>query len=130
MKHKRIAWVGGEHDFALRIGELRALQDARDAGPEEILNRLRIGTWRVDDVVQVIRWGLVGGGSKTPAEAAQLVTPLVDMHPLAHFKIVAQAVLFHAMTGPEDDAPGEAEGVETPAPENGGSAGSTGTEPS
>lgn len=129
MQSKRITWVGGEHDFALRIGELRALQDARDAGPEEILNRLRIGTWRVDDVIQVVRWGLVGGGM-TAKDAAQLVTPLVDLHPLAHFKIVAQAVLFHAMTGPEDDAPGEAEGVETPAPGNGDFQGSTGTEPS
>lgn len=129
MQSKRIAWVGGEHDFALRIAELRALQDARDAGPEQILNRLRFGEWRVDDVVQVIRWGLVGGGMSAK-DAAMLITPLIDLHPLSHFKLTALAIMFHAMTGPEDDPVGEAEGVETPAPKSGASQSSTGTEPS
>lgn len=127
MKPIKLAWVGGEHSFALRIGELRALQDAREAGPEEIFNRLRIGNWKIDDAIQVIRWGLAGGGMD-PSEAATLVTPLADLHPLVQFKLTALAIMQHALLGPQDDAPGEAEGVETPAPENGASRGSTATE--
>ncbi|MGR3376059.1 gene transfer agent family protein [Salipiger abyssi] len=124
MRSLRLIWAGGEHEFALPIGALRGLQGARDAGPEQILNRLRLGEWQIDDAVQVIRWGLHGAGMEA-GEAARLVTPLVDLHPLAQFKLTALAVLSHALFGPEDDPAGEAQGVVAAAPENGASHGST-----
>lgn len=127
MQSTRLAWVGGEHDFALRIGELRALQDATDAGPEELFNRLRLGNWRADDLIQVIRWGLVGGGSMTASNAGPMVTALVDLHPILQFKLTALAVLKHALLGSEDDPVGEAGGVTATAPENGASPKSTAT---
>jgi hypothetical protein len=106
-----LTWPGGAHPFRLRIGELRALQEATGAGPEELFNGLRTGRWRVDHLVQVLRWGLVGGGSKTASEAATLVTPLIDLHPLVEFKLAALAVLGHALLGADpEDAVGEPAG--------------------
>ncbi len=128
MDSLELSWVGGTHPFRLRLSELRALQDARNAGPEEIFNRFRIGNWRADDLIQVIRFGLVGGGTLSASEAATLVTPLVDLHPLSDFKLTALAILGHALFGPEDDQLGEGEGaLETP-PENGSSLSSSGQE--
>lgn len=126
MVSQRLTWVGGEHEFALPIAALRALQDARDAGPEQIFNRLRLGDWQIDDAVQVIRWGLHGAGMDA-GEAAKMVTPLVDLHPLAPFKLLALKILSHALFGPGDDPVGEARGVTATAPENGASRGSTET---
>lgn len=127
MQPLTLTWPGGEHRFALRIGELRGLQEARDAGPEEILNRLRAGTWRADDLIQPIRWGLVGGEGMRADEAARRVMEVFDLHPKAQFKLTAISILFHSMLGPEDDDVGKPEGAETTAPESGASAGSTET---
>lgn len=127
MRAVTLTWPGGEHPFALPIGALRALQEARDAGPEELLNRIRLGTWRVDDLTQVLRWGLVGGGAMDAAEAARLVTGLFDLHPAAQFKLAAFGVLEHALFGPADDPAGKPEGVKATRRESGVSRASTGT---
>lgn len=121
-----INWVGGEHHFALTIGGLRAVQDACDAGPMQVMMRLRAGHWRIDDLMSVIRHGLIGGGM-AEAEARKLVANLFDAHPLASFVITAQLILAAAVTGVKDDPVGEPEGAMSP-PENGGSASSTATE--
>jgi len=128
MEPVRLSWAGGEHGFALPLARLRALQDNCAAGPEEIFNRLRLGAWRVDDVIEPIRLGLIGGGLPE-SEAGPLVIRLVDQQELARLKLTAIAVLAHALFGPEDDLPGEGEGVETPAPESGDSPTSTETGP-
>lgn len=119
-------WAGGEHEFALRIGELRALQQNCDAGPEEVLNRIRLGTWKIDDLIEPIRLGLVGSGAMNGPEAGKFVTGLFDKHPKAEFKLTALAILAASLLGVEDDQPGEAEGADGPL-ENGSSAPSTAT---
>lgn len=119
-----LTWPGGSHPFRLRLGELRALQSARKAGPEEIYLRFHSGRWEADDLVQVIRWGLVGGGM-APDVAATLVTPLIDLHPLVQFKLTAQAVLAHALFQVEDDQVGEDRGATETPQENGASPNST-----
>lgn len=123
-----IVWLGGEHEFALDIGGLRALQGHCDAGPQQILNRLTTGHWRVDDVFQTIRLGLIGGGM-AQADANRLVDATFKSHKLMQFRPTAQAILVAALIGDPDDPVGEAEG-ETAPPENGGSATSTEPEPS
>lgn len=128
MRTGLIAWVGGEHDFALDIGALRALQKACDAGPEQILQRITTGRWRVDDLYETIRLGLIAAGEMTEREARDLVTRLFDQHPLMAFRLTAQAILIAALVGPEDDRLGEAMGA-PPPPENGSSAASTATGP-
>lgn len=122
-----LSWPGGRHTFALRIGELRELQDRLNAGPEEVFNRIRSGNWRVNDLVEVVRIGLVGGGMDRD-EAGRQIATLIDTTPLSEFKFVAIAALASAIIGYEDDPVGEAEGEQAP-PENGSSAPSMGQEP-
>lgn len=122
-----LTWPGGEHEFLLRIGEMRALQAACDAGPEEIFHRLGGTGWRIDDAFHTLRLGLIGAGMKE-REAAELVTRMFDAHPFKVFCPPARLVLLAALVGDPDDALGEAQG-ETAPPENGGSAASTAPEP-
>lgn len=103
-----LVWAGGEHAFHLGLGELRALQQRCDAGPAWVLTRLRGGHWQVDDVVQPIRFGLIGAGMPEPEARA-----LVDAHvvvPLGRFVLLAIAILAPAIVGEPDDPVGEAEG--------------------
>lgn len=126
-----IKWVGGEHDFALDIGALRAVQDACNAGPQEIVGRLLAGSWRVDDPLQVLRHGLIGGGM-LKAEAARLVENMANTHGLLRLVSTAQLVLSAALVGvPDDpvgDTSGEPDGVALKS-ESGSSAASTPQEP-
>lgn len=124
----QLQWVGGEHEFTLGIGQLRALQKACDAGPEQILSRIWAGNWLVDDLVEVIRLGLIGGGDVDAKDAGLMVTGLMEKHPLLQFKPVAQAVLMDALIGEVDDQVGEFLGALNPQ-ESGSSAKSTGAEP-
>lgn len=121
MRKVALQWVGGEHEFALPIGALRAVQQHCDAGPQEVLDRLVTGKWRVDDLYEVIRQGLIGAGMPTK-DAAQIVAKAWDQNPVGALRITAQSILIAALVGVEDDPVGEPEGVETPAPESGDSA--------
>jgi hypothetical protein len=97
-----VAWAGGEHLFKLGIGQLIKLQEACDCGPMQHLARLRDGTWRVADVVEPIRWGLVGGGMDV-AEANRLIKQYVHDTPLAQHALPAQAILIAALVGAPDE---------------------------
>lgn len=120
-----LTWLGGEHDFALRIGELRALQDRCEAGPEEIFNRLRAGTWRVNDITETLRLGLIGGGMSR-VDAGKVVSEIIEDKAIANFKITAIAVMANSLLGVGDDPVGEPAG-ETSPPESGSSQSSTET---
>lgn len=125
--HNRVTinWVQGEHDFALNIGELRALQKNCDAGPELILTRLNAGSWLVDDIFEVLRLGLIGAGMANK-DAGPLVRKAFDEAPIFNLKSPAYEVLAAALIGDEDDPVGEVEGVKPEA--NSGSSPSS-TEP-
>lgn len=119
--------------FALPIGQLRELQGKCDAGPATILTRLVTkqaalatmpapkdakeasimqvlhllgGDWRVDDIRETVRLGLIGGG-KTPSEAFTLVARYVDARPPLENLPLAAAILLSALVGPEDDQVGK-----------------------
>lgn len=123
MAKKTLSWVGGEHEFALHIGQLRALQDNTQAGPEQLLRRMASGDWRIDDLVETIRLGLIGGGLPS-GEAGPLVMRLFQQHPIIEFKSTAYQILGAALVGVEDDPVGEPQGATAPQ-ENGNSAIST-----
>lgn len=63
--------------FRLPYARLQAIQEATDAGPLELYNRLESGTWRTDELRTVIRQGLIGGGS-LPFEANKTVRTYLD----------------------------------------------------
>jgi hypothetical protein len=105
-----LEWPDKERTFRLRIGELVELQEKCDAGPMAILSRLAEGQWRVHDIRETIRLGLLGGGAP-PSEALRLIKLHVDDRPLTEAIHVAQAILLAAVIGVEDepleDRPGE-----------------------
>jgi hypothetical protein len=98
----------GRHDFNIApIGSMLELQDNCDAGPAEIFSRLRNGLWRVNDVRETIRIGLIGGGMK-PVDALKLVDRYVGgPRPWSESVPVASSILLAALVGVPDDPVGK-----------------------
>lgn len=100
-------WGDGEQTFRLTIGGLRELQAKCDAGPARIHARLADGSWRVDDIRETLRLGLIGGGL-APTDALIKVRRYVDERPLYENVLPAVVVLGAALSGAPGDAVGEA----------------------
>lgn len=98
-----LTWPDEERTFRLRLGELRELQEkCGNRGPMTIVNALTMGTWLVDDIVQPIRLGLIGGGM-SQGDAAKLVQTHLGDGRLKEGIFVAQAIVMAAITGPPDE---------------------------
>lgn len=103
----RLDFGDDEHAFRLRIGELRELQELCDAGPPVVFARLGSASYRVEDVRETIRLGLVGGGMKA-VDAMRLVRRYVDEIPAwAANASLAYIILGASLFGPEDEAVGK-----------------------
>lgn len=97
-------WADGTYAFRLAWGELEKLQEACDAGPYVVYNRLVDSTWRVGDVSNVIRLGLIGGGM-APVDALKKVREHVEKRPPMENLMFAQAILSAGIVGaPDEDA--------------------------
>lgn len=92
----------GRHNFRLAWEQLIMLQEARDMGPFLLLNRLFSGAWRVEDISEVIRCGLIGGG-KEPVAALELVETYVHKRPPLETLVIAQKVLGAGLSGAADE---------------------------
>lgn len=103
-------WADGEHRFRLALGQLRELQEKTGASPFEIFERLSARRPMVDDLREVLRLGLTGGGL-APVEALRLVRTHVDERPLAEAIVPALTVLAAALFGPAEDEPGKSPGA-------------------
>lgn len=118
---------GEERIFDLPIGQLRDHDELCGAGPAVVCSRLRDGTWRLPDIRETIRLGLIGGGLK-PNEASKLVRSYVDERPLGENVLVAFAVLAAVLNGaPKEDDLGEPADPRMP-PEMAGSTSAASTE--
>lgn len=135
-----IPWGDGEHKFRLPLGQIRELQEKCGAGPATILTRLiapqadfaRLpapekddlptialhgvirtlrGDWRIDDIRETIRLGLIGGGM-TPADAHRLTVRYVDDRPPLENISVAAEILMAALMGNQDDPVGKTQAGE------------------
>ncbi len=96
-------WADGSYHFRLAWGELAKLQEACDAGPFVILERLNSGTCRVEDISNVIRLGLIGGGME-PVPALKKVRDYVEGRPPAESRLTAYAILSAGCYGaPEEE---------------------------
>lgn len=128
-------WAAGLNSFRLGWGELARLQEACDAGPFVVLNRLQAGMWRVEDISSVIRFGLIGGGLD-PAKAMKLTRDYVEARPPMENLLLAEAILSAACFGVSDEILGKAEAADqgsvstTSRTESSGSPPSTEPEPS
>lgn len=89
--------------FRLAWRELMKIQEACDAGPYVVLDRLVSGRWRLEDISEVIKWGLIGGGMPQ-SEALKLIEVEVEgRRPLENL-VIAQTVLGAGVVGaPEED---------------------------
>jgi len=103
-----LTWADGEYRVRLGIGQLRELQEKCDAGPQWIYERLTLNThdgWRMEDIRETIRLGLIGGGGVTPTDALTLVKRYVDKRPALESVPVAQAILaFYLVGAPDEDS--------------------------
>jgi hypothetical protein len=134
---QRFVWPAGEHDFCLRIGELRALEQRCDAGIAQILLRLMGSTFKVDDVFEVLRLGLQGGGmsERQAIKTIDLAFPHANLFGLAPTAAKVLLAFTSWPIGQGEDEPDEGElkaAGEVPNPsrsEEGAPAGQTPSEP-
>jgi len=102
-------FADGEYSFRLPWGQLTELQEICDAGPYVILERLQNRTFRLCEVRDTIRLGLIGGGLDAQ-KAVRLVRTYVEdieRHSLMSNAVVASAVLLAALLPPGDEPAGE-----------------------
>jgi len=93
----------GTFTFRLGWGELAKLQEAVDAGPYVVLQRVGDGTWKLQDISNIIRLGLIGGGME-PTEALKKVRAYVEDRPPLESLMLAQAIMAAALIGaPEEN---------------------------
>ena len=105
-------WADGTYRFRLAWAQLIELQEQCDAGPFVVLARLASNQWRMEDVTNVIRLGLIGGGLE-PTKALKLVRDYVESRPPLENAPLARGVLEIAIRGVPDEQPGEVEGEAT-----------------
>ena len=103
-------WAGEERRFALRFGHLLDLEEAcGKVGIGEIYLRLGQHRYFARDVYNIIRMGLIGGGTP-PSEAKRLVDERFDFVPMVERVELAISILVAVMAGiPADEtkAPGD-----------------------
>lgn len=104
-----LAWADGDYTFKLAWGELILLQEACDAGPFVIFDRLASRQCRVQDISHTIRLGLIGGGI-TPDKALKLVRDYVESRPPAENLMLARGILGVAIMGAPEDQPKKGQG--------------------
>lgn len=92
----------GTYKFRLPWGQLSALQEACDAGPYLVYTRLLTGAWRMEDISNTIRLGLIGGGLE-PQKALALVRTYVEARPPLETIAIAQGVLGAGLQGVPDE---------------------------
>lgn len=127
-----LPWGDEDHVFRLDIKAWEKVQEKCDAGPAEIHARLApmfaateaglslkqilasgyMGTWRVNDVREVLYQGKIGGGA-TPTEAGAVIRLLVDERPLIESVVLAYQVATAGIMGAPDEVLGEPKGETT-----------------
>lgn len=99
-----LPWGGEDRLFKLDILRLEKVQEARDVGAYVLLDRLLTGRWFVQDIREVLRWGLIGGGLEVGEASKLLKLYFEDMPPAGENLITAQRALGAGLVGaPEED---------------------------
>lgn len=97
---------GNRTMFKLAWRELMKIQEACDAGPYVVLDRLVSGRWRLQDISETIKWGLIGAGMEQGA-ALQLVETEVETRPPLRNLVIAQKVLGAGVVGSSEEEVGK-----------------------
>jgi hypothetical protein len=100
-------WGDGLHKFNVaKIKSVLELEEKCDAGIAEIFQRIRDSRWKINDVRETLRIGLIGGGA-TPDSALRLINRYCDDRPLAESLQPAILIIMAAMLGVPGDVPGK-----------------------
>lgn len=109
-----LTWADAPRRFRIAIGEFRGLQetvntrrvaiDAQPIGPSALLNLLRTNNAWPDDVRDVLKAGLIGGGEDYQA-AQRLLMRNFDNRPLLEHTKTAFLILMAALVGVPEDEP-------------------------
>lgn len=124
-----------ERRYRLKVGQLRELQEKCNKGPQEIIEDLSTGRWRVDDIIQPIRLGLVGAGMSL-SDAVKFVDQHVHDGNFVQGILPAIAIIQAAISGSSQEildlqkATGDPQGKSSAPTGSTASAPSTGPEPS
>jgi hypothetical protein len=102
----------GKYPFRLGIGQLEELQEKCGVGPPKIAWRLGTSEWRVADVRETLRLGLIGAGMAAD-QAATLVRRYASDGQLLENVLPALLVINAAIQGTPDEPLGKDEGAET-----------------
>ncbi|MGY3607674.1 MULTISPECIES: GTA-gp10 family protein [unclassified Bradyrhizobium] len=87
-----LSFGDGKYRFRLGWGELANVQESCDAGPFVTLERLKTGACRLQEIADVLLWGLIGGGL-APVDASKLIDMFVKARPPAENRLIAYAVM-------------------------------------
>lgn len=101
-----LTWADGDYAFRLGWGEIEMLQEACDAGPWAILERLQLRQCLIGDIANTLRCGLIGGGTE-PTKAKKLIELYVEKRPPAENLLHAIAILQVGLHGTPDETVGE-----------------------
>lgn len=101
-----LPFADGDYEFRLAWAELLMLQESRNCGPFVVLDRLTSGQWMIEDIAEVLRIGLIGGGIE-PGKAVKMVRSYVQGFPPMLNLVFAQQVLGAALVGAADEIVGE-----------------------
>lgn len=106
-----LPFADGEYKFSLPIKRIVAIE--AKAGPIDMVKlRLMAGGWSINDVVEVLREGLIGGGKGmvsgaefevSDLKANSLIDNYVDGRPLAPNHIIARAIISALYVGYEQE---------------------------
>lgn len=100
-------FADGTYGFRLAIGELEELQEKTGVGPYALLRRLLANDWRIEDVTNTIRLGLIGGGTE-PIPALKLAQRYVEQRSdWLNNAMLAQAIVSAALVGAPEELPGK-----------------------
>lgn len=108
-------WGDGTYTFRLAYGQWLELDQLLGVGPMALYVRLLNRQWKANDIREVVRLGLIGGGCD-PLKALRLVKNYVEDRPLLESLPVALSIVAASLTPPDGvRKPGEAEAAETDA---------------
>jgi len=106
-------FADGTYEFCMNYGAIRMLQEAREMGPLLLYGVLQSSAWRVEDLREIIRCGLIGAGM-SPAQAVKLVRLYVEERPPMESVALATRILGAGLIGAPDENVGESSAANQP----------------
>lgn len=108
-------WGDGDYQFRLAYGQWLELDQLLGVGPMALYRRLINSQWKANDLREIIRLGLIGGGCD-PLKALRLVKVYVEDRPLLESVEIAALIMEAGLVVPDGARkPGEAEAARTEA---------------